>query len=141
MSPSRRVVLAALLMAGLVPPAIAQTPPSVRLRGTIATAAGDTLSVTTRAGETIDVELRPDTERGRGRSDPPSMRSRKGTLHRHRRRCRRPNGTLMSAGSADIPRKSMRGTGEGHRPFDLQPGEHDDQRLRRRRQRSRRGGR
>ncbi len=56
----RRAVLAAALAAGVVAPALAQTP-AIRLRGTIAAHTGDTLSIATLSGTTESVALKPDT--------------------------------------------------------------------------------
>jgi hypothetical protein len=113
----RRVLLAAVLTAGLVPAAWAQLPPA-RLRGTIAGIDGDTLTLTTRDAQTVKVTLRADTAVTAvipARLDDIKPGSFIGTAAMPG-----PNGSLIALEVHVFP-ESMRGTGEGHRPFDLQP--------------------
>jgi hypothetical protein len=113
----RRAVLVALLASGLAAPAVAQTP-SIRLRGTIAAYGADTLSVTTPAGKTETVALRPDTGVTwvvPAKLDDIGKGSFIGTAAMPG-----PNGALVALEVHVFP-PSMRGTGEGHRPFDLKP--------------------
>ena len=56
-----RLVLGCLLVAGLVGPALAQgAPPQVRIRGTVASLAGNVLTVTSLTGTPTAVTLAPD---------------------------------------------------------------------------------
>jgi hypothetical protein len=117
MSPSRRTVLAALLAAGLAPAARAQTP-AMRVRGVIAGHDGDSLTVTTRDGGTVKVLLLKDT--GVVAIVPAKLDDiRKGSFI-GTAAVPGPNGTLVALEVHVFP-EELRGLGEGHRPFDLQP--------------------
>ena len=118
MSPSRRILLAMLLAAAAATPAVAQTRPAARLRGTIASVSGDTLSVTTHAGKTVQVALQADT--GVTWVVPASLDDIAKGSFIGTAAMPGPDGALMALEVHVFP-ESMRGTGEGHRPFDLQP--------------------
>jgi len=110
------VLLAAGVAIGPVRAADAPTP--ARLRATIEQATENGLVLTTRAGEKVTVTLAPDATVA--------------ALVKIRLEDIKPNSFI---GSAAMPQpdgtqkalevhvfpESMRGTGEGHRPFDLQP--------------------
>ena len=96
----------------------AQAPQPTRLRATIDAVDGKSLSLTTRAGEKVTVSLAPDvavTAIVPVRLEDIKPRSFVGTAAMPQ-----PDGTLRALEVHVFP-ESMRGTGEGHRPFDLQP--------------------
>jgi multidrug efflux pump subunit AcrA (membrane-fusion protein) len=98
--------------------ALAQQPPTVRVRGTIEQSDGSTLVVKSRTGETLTIKL-ADNARIAALVRIPLSDIKPGTY----------------VGSAAVPRgdgtfralevhvfpEAQRGTGEGHRPFDLEP--------------------
>lgn len=110
------LALAACLAAGA---AIAQTAPPTRIRGTIAGLDGQTLSVTTREGPKLEVLL----------NDPLTV----ATVKRFELADIKPNsyvgiatrtlpgGELQAIEVLVFP-EAMRGAGEGHYPWDLEPG-------------------
>ena len=118
MAPSRRAVLAGLLAAVAVTPAGAQTPPAARLRGTITARDRDRLTLTTRGGEEVKVVLLADTSVTA--IVPASLDSIAKGSFIGTAAMPGPNGTLVAIEVHVFP-EAMRGTGEGHRPFDLQP--------------------
>lgn len=119
MSPSRRVLLAALLTAAAATAGHAQTPPAhVRLRATVMALDGDTLTLTSRGAQTVKATLTPQTVVTvvvPARLDDIKPGSFVGTAAVPGK-----NGTLVALEVHVFP-EAMRGTGEGHRPFDLQP--------------------
>lgn len=117
MSLTRRAILLSLPAIGLAPPSWAQLPPA-RLRGTVTARNRDRLEIATRAGETMKVVILPDTSLVAvvpAKLDDIKPGSFIGTAAMPG-----PNGTLIALEVHVFP-ESMRGTGEGHRPFDLQP--------------------
>jgi len=117
MSVCRRSLLAALVAAGLVASAHAQTPPS-RLRGTIAAADGGTLTLATVAGATLKVALKPDAPVTA--VIPASLADIKKGSYVGAAAMPGPNGSLVALEVHIFP-EAMRGVGEGHTPFDLKP--------------------
>ncbi|HYF20359.1 MAG TPA: hypothetical protein VEA40_21015 [Ramlibacter sp.] len=114
--PSRRLVLAAL--ATLPVAAAAQAPATVRLRGTIESLSADKLVLRERSGKPMELaiapnlvvtevfpmtlsDIRPNTFIGAGAMP-------------------QPDGTQKAIAVLLFP-EAMRGTGEGHRPFDFLP--------------------
>jgi hypothetical protein len=118
MPASRRILLAALTAGGIITSASAQTPPPTRIRGTVDGLAGDSLSITSRTGEKLSVHLAADTTITAvlpteiGAIKPGSFI---GTAAMPR-----PDGTQVAIEVHLFP-ESMRGVGEGHRPYDLMP--------------------
>lgn len=108
--------LAACLLAGV---AQAQTPAVVRVRGTIATMEGAVMTVKARGGEmmpiTLDERLSVSTVKpvDLGSVTPGTY---VGTASRPG-----PDGRLEALEVLVFP-EAMRGVGEGHRPWDLEPG-------------------
>jgi hypothetical protein len=119
----RRLFLATLMLAGSTAvPAIAQTPPAApptRVRGTIASLNGNVMTVTSRTGDKLEITLK----------DPVAVASVKkidldaitpnsfiGTATRTGA-----DGKLTALEVLVFP-ESMRGTGEGFYPWDLEPG-------------------
>jgi hypothetical protein len=120
---NRRLFLATLMLAGSTAvAAIAQTPPAApptRVRGTIASLTGNVLTVNSRTGDKLEITLK----------DPVSVASVKkidldaitpnsfiGTATRTGA-----DGKLTALEVLVFP-ESMRGTGEGFYPWDLEPG-------------------
>jgi hypothetical protein len=117
MSLCRRSLLLALMALAGTWSAHAQTPPS-RLRGTIASLDGTALTVTTQAGQTVKVVLpenAPVTAVIPAKLSDITKGSFIGTAA-----LPGPNGALVAIEIHVFP-EAMRGTGEGHYPFDLQP--------------------
>ena len=119
----RRLALAALLATALAPAwALAQSAPSgpkpVRLRGTIESVTADRLVLKERSGERIELALAPSlvvTEMfpvGRDAVKPGSFIG-VGAMPQA-------DGTQRAIAVVLFP-EAMRGTGEGHRPFDFLP--------------------
>jgi hypothetical protein len=113
---TRAVVLALVCL--MATTAVAQTPPT-RIRGTIASLAGQTLSVATRQGTRVDVTLNePLSVAAVKRFELSDIGS--GTYV----------GIATRTGSDGVMRalevlvfpEAMRGAGEGHYPWDLEPG-------------------
>jgi endonuclease YncB( thermonuclease family) len=117
MKSSRRAVLFALPMLAWAMSATAQAPPS-RLRGTIAARDGDTLTFATRPGETVKVALPANV--AVVAVVPKNLDDIKKDSFIGTAAVPGPSGALMALEIHIFP-ESMRGTGEGHRPFDLQP--------------------
>lgn len=96
----------------------AQAPQPMRLRATIDAVDGKSLSLTTRSGEKVTVSLAPDATVVvivPVRLEDIKPGSCVGTAAMPQ-----PDGTLRALEVHVMP-ESMRGVGEGHRPFDLQP--------------------
>ncbi len=114
---SRRILLSA---AALAVPALAhvQSSPPARIRGTITFVAGPMLTIATRTGDTVTVAVRNDTvvtaiaSAGLADIKPGSYI---GTAA-----LPQPDGSLLAREIQVFP-ESMRGVGEGHRPYDLEP--------------------
>jgi outer membrane lipoprotein SlyB len=114
----RHCLGAAIGLALAVSTALAQPPPTVRVRGEILQSDGANLVVKTRQGETVTIRL-ADNARVAGLVRIPLSDIKPGSY----------------VGSAAVPRgdgtfralevhvfpEAQRGTGEGHRPFDLEP--------------------
>src|SRR3954447_14421429 len=116
-----RVALSLAFIVMLVAPALAQAPPAstpTRVRGTVEKLDGQNLAVKTREGPVVTVALAPNfTVNGVVKKDLADIKesdyvgvaSLKGT-----------NGKLHALEVLIFP-EAMRGTGEGHFPWDLQP--------------------
>jgi hypothetical protein len=116
MSASRRFLMVALF-AITAAPAFAQAPPA-RLRGTIATSDGGALTVTTTAGASVAVTLQPDAPVSA--VVPARLADIKKGDYIGAAAVPGPKGALVALEIHIFP-DSMRGVGEGHHPFDLQP--------------------
>jgi hypothetical protein len=116
---TRRMIAAssfALLFATSV--AVAQSPPPVRVRGTVDSLNGQTLAVKARDGNTVDIKLADNT---------PVRAVVKSALSDVKQggfvgitAMPLPDGTQKAVEIHIFP-EAMRGTGEGHRPWDLMP--------------------
>jgi hypothetical protein len=116
---TRRMIAAstlALLFATSV--AIAQSPPPVRVRGTVDSLNGQTLAVKSRDGSTVDIKLADNT---------PVRSVIKSSISDVKQggfvgitAMPQPDGTQKAVEIHIFP-EAMRGTGEGHRPWDLMP--------------------
>jgi len=117
---ARRRLLAVLAAAvAAARGARAQGTPPDRIRGTIAAVAGDTLTVAGTNGTTMPVALDPTTRItliAPARIEDIKPGSFIGTAALPQK-----DGTLMAMEIQVFP-ESMRGVGEGHRPWDLRPG-------------------
>lgn len=98
--------------------ATAQAQDAVRLRATIDAVDGDSLSLTTRAGDKVVVSLAPDLIVIA--LVPIKLEDIKPGSFIGSAAMPQPDGTLRALEVHLFP-ESMRGAGEGHRPFDLQP--------------------
>ena len=116
MSPTRRTLLGVLVLA-MAAPAMAQTAPA-RYRASVAALEGDTLSLVTRGGETLKAALTPGT--AITAVVPATLQDIKPGSFIGTAALPGPNGTLVAIEVHVFP-ENMRGVGEGHRPFDLQP--------------------
>jgi hypothetical protein len=96
----------------------AQAPQPMRLRATIDAVDGKSLSLTTRAGEKVTVSLAPDV--AVNAIVPVRLQDIKPGSFVGTAAVPQPDGTLRALEVHVFP-ESMRGAGEGHRPFDLQP--------------------
>jgi hypothetical protein len=111
-------VLALLLVTILSSAALAQAPAPVRIRGTVEKMDGNTMTVKARNGETVQVKLADNyTVTGIAKASVNDVGSGKyiGTTTVGER-----NGALVAEEIHIFP-ESMRGTGEGHRDWDLRP--------------------
>ena len=89
-----------------------------RVRGEIVSLDGDTLEVKTRIGQDVKLKLKPDARVAsvdKADLDSIAQGAFVGTTA-----LPQPDGTLRAVEVHVFP-ESMRGTGEGHRPWDLQP--------------------
>jgi hypothetical protein len=112
-----RTGAAAALIVTLAVPGIVRAQEHVR--GTVVSLVGDTLQLLNRAGSTVKVELAADTKVARvDRADPGSIAEGEfiGTTAVPQA------GGRLRALEVHVFPESMRGTGEGHRPWDLAPG-------------------
>jgi hypothetical protein len=96
----------------------AQAPQPMRLRATIDAVDGTSLSLTTRAGEKVTVSLAPNATVVA--IVPVQLDDIKPGSYVGTAAMPQPDGTLRALEVHVMP-ESMRGAGEGHRPFDLQP--------------------
>ena len=117
MHPTRRAVFAATMALSLAAPAWAQTPPA-RFRATVMAAEGHTLTLSTRGGGTLTAELTPATVVTA--IVPASLSDITKGSFVGTAAMPGPNGALVAIEVHIFP-ESMRGTGEGFRPYDLQP--------------------
>jgi len=116
-----RIALSLVLIVLLVAPSLAQTPPTAaptRVRGTVEKLDGQTLAIKTREGPVTTIALAPNfTVNGVVKKELSDIKegdyvgvaSLKGT-----------DGKLHALEVLIFP-EAMRGTGEGHSPWDLQP--------------------
>jgi len=116
----RRLLLAtALLATAATVPVLAQTAPPTRVRGTIAGLEGNTLTVTSRDGQKFEINLK----------DPVTVR----TVKKVELSSIEPNSYIGTATRTGADGKltaievlvfpeAMRGAGEGHYAWDLEPG-------------------
>lgn len=114
-------VLAGALMMSFVLPALAQNPPPgtpARLRGTIDALNGNTLSITTREGEKIDVQL---AENFRVNTPKPLTLDAIQDNSFIGAAAMEEDGKLVALEVLVFP-EAARGAGEGHYPWDLEPG-------------------
>jgi hypothetical protein len=112
----------AALLAGVVaaqqPPA-APAAPQRHVRGDIVSLEGDTLTIKSRSGADVKLKLADNARVATiGKADMSSIGD--GTFV-GTTAVQQPDGTLRAVEVHVFP-DSMRGTGEGHRPWDLQPG-------------------
>jgi hypothetical protein len=117
MSIGRRVLLAAVITASAARCAGAREQ-SARIRGTISSVVGTYLKVATREGRTVTVAVPQDTPIlliAPARIEDIRPGSYIGTAAMPQ-----PDGTLLAMEVQVFP-ESMRGVGEGHRPWDLRP--------------------
>lgn len=106
---------AALLLADT---AWAQSPRAVRIRATIDQVGAGSINVTTRAGQSLTISIASDT--GILAIVPMRLEDIKPGSFIGSAAMPQPDGTQRALEVHVFP-ESMRGTGEGHRPFDLQP--------------------
>jgi hypothetical protein len=115
---SINLVLVSAVMAAAVTAAVAQTPPPVRLRGTIDSVNGSTLNVTARDGAKATVKL-ADNAAVVGVAKASLSDVKQGSFVGITA-MPQPDGTQKAVEIHIFP-EAMRGTGEGHRPWDLMP--------------------
>lgn len=117
---TRRVLFAALPLLSLGAAALAQTPPQIsRVRGTIESATADAFVVQTRTGDHVTLKLAPDV--GYTWIEPIAIDAIKPGSFIGTAAVPGPDGTLKALEIQVFP-EAMRGVGEGHRPWDLEPG-------------------
>jgi Domain of unknown function (DUF5666) len=115
---SVNLVLVSAVMAIAVTAAVAQTPAPVRVRGTIDSVNGSTLNVTARDGAKVTVKLADNaTVVGIAKA---SLADVKQGSFVGITAMPQPDGTQKAVEIHIFP-EAMRGTGEGHRPWDLMP--------------------
>jgi hypothetical protein len=117
MTPRRHILVAALCSC-LAGTALAQDAAPFRIRGTIDAVQGSSMQVTSRTGEKMTVALAPDvgvTAIVATKITDIQPNSYIGTAAMPQ-----PDGTLKALEIQVFP-ESMRGVGEGHRPWDAQP--------------------
>lgn len=115
----RRHLLAAAVLALTATAAMAQTSPPTRIRGTIASLDGNTLTVNSRGGEAVPVILNdPLTVAALKKVDLASIDQNAyvGVATRNG-----PDGKMTAIEVLVFP-EAARGAGEGHYPWDLEPG-------------------
>lgn len=119
MSHSRRLILAFAASLGLGWAARAQAPAPVRVRGTIDAVDAQQLRVVTRTGEHVTLKLTDKT--GYTLIVPIAVEAIKPGSFIGTAAVTQPDGTLKALEIQVFP-ESMRGVGEGHRPWDLGDG-------------------
>jgi hypothetical protein len=119
MSPIRRTILATAISLSLGGIAFAQTAPPTRVRGVIDSADAHELRVTTRAGDKVTLKLADDA--GVTIIAPIAIDAIKPGSFIGTAAVTQPDGTLKALEIQVFP-ESMRGVGEGHRPWDLGAG-------------------
>jgi hypothetical protein len=114
-----RLALASAVLAAIVATAVsAQTAPPARVRGTIDSVDGSTLNVTARDGSKVTVKLADNaTVTGVAKA---SLSDVKPNSFVGITAMPQPDGTEKAVEIHIFP-EAMRGTGEGHRPWDLMP--------------------
>jgi hypothetical protein len=115
---SRRNLLAATLICCLAGAAFAQTPAPVRVRGTIDSVNAQTMVVTSREGQKVTLAVAPDV--GVTAILAASIADIKPGSYIGTAAMPQEDGSLLAFEIQIFP-ESMRGVGEGHRPWDLQP--------------------
>jgi hypothetical protein len=116
MSITRRTFFAGLALAALAPSAFAQAPAVTRVRGTIASIGQHDLNVITRAGDKVTLLLSDKV--GINVIAPIAISAIKPGSFIGTAAVTQPDGTLKAMEIQVFP-ESMRGVGEGHRPWDL----------------------
>lgn len=111
--------LAGMMLAATVSTAFAQQSPPVRIRGQIEAVDGNTLTVKARDGASLKVNL-ADNVRVMG-LDKASLGDIKKDSYIGVTAMPQPDGSQRAI-AIHIFTEAQRGTGEGHRPWDLQPG-------------------
>lgn len=115
---TRRYLLIAALFSGLAGTALAQNAAPFRIRGTIDSVQGQSMQVTSRTGQKMTLALAPDlgvTAIVATKITDIQPNSYIGTAA-----LPQPDGTLKALEVQVFP-ESMRGVGEGHRAWDVQP--------------------
>ena len=115
---SRRNLLAATLFCCIAGAAFAQTPAPVRVRGTIDSVNAQTMVVTSREGQKVTLAVAPDV--GVTAILAASISDIKPGTYIGTAAMPQADGSLLAYEIQVFP-ESMRGVGEGHRPWDLQP--------------------
>ena len=116
--PVRPLIAAAIALALTVPALAQKAPVSTRLRGTIESVDGDTLTVKSRSGEDVKLRLAGDAKvAGIVKT---SLSDIKVGSFIGATTVPGPDGTPKAVEIHIFP-EAMRGTGEGSRPWDLQP--------------------
>jgi len=114
----RQLSLLAIAVLAVSTPSRAQAPRNVRIRATIDAVSPTSLSLTSRAGQQQTVAIASDTVIVA--IVPMKLEDIKPGAFIGSAAMPRPDGTQRALEVHVFP-ESMRGTGEGHRPFDLQP--------------------
>ena len=117
----KRSAIAGLALFGLLSalPAMAQTQPQQRIRGTIAAMDGPVMTIAARGGGTATVTLADDAMVRT--IAPADIRDIKPGSYIGSAAMPQPDGSLRALEVQVFP-ESMRGVGEGQHPFDLKPG-------------------
>jgi hypothetical protein len=115
---SRRTLLAATLCCCFAGAALAQDAPPVRVRGTIDTVNAQTMQVTSREGQKVTLAVAPNVNVTAILAA--SIADIKPGSYIGTAAMPQPDGSLRAFEIQIFP-ESMRGVGEGYRPWDLQP--------------------
>jgi hypothetical protein len=110
--------LACLITLGTLGTVLAQSPPTVRIRGEIQTLEGNVLTIATREGDTATVKLADDF--GVSAVVPADMAAIEEGSFIGTAAMPQPGGELRALEVLVFP-EALRGTGEGHYPWDLMP--------------------
>lgn len=117
---ARRLMLTMIAAsAATVPSLAAPAAPPGRVRGTVVSVAGNTLTVRDRAGRPVAIRLAPGTRITL--IAPANIKDIKPGSFIGTAALTQKDGTLLAMEIQVFP-ESMRGVGEGHRPWDLRPG-------------------